>query len=71
MTVRISLPPSDSARRISFLWFAQGVFFLMGVLLLGYYGYVQLDTKTYQFHQNSQFEQALKNKEMLGSQAAN
>ena len=51
---------SHARRSHPFLRWSRDVFLVVGILLLGYCGYVLLDTKIYQAYQTRRFEQQMK-----------
>jgi sortase A len=51
---------SNSKRPHPLLRWSRDVFLIIGILLLGYCGYVLLDTKIYQAYQTRRFEQQMK-----------
>jgi sortase A len=59
MNLRIAMPLLPSARAHRFLRWSRNFFLLAGVLVLGYSGFVLLDSKIYQEIQARQFQKAL------------
>jgi sortase A len=60
MKLRIQSQSAHQTGAISFLRWIRNVLFVVGVLALGYYGGVTLDTKIYQRHQTHRFQLAAK-----------
>src|SRR6202158_4051698 len=57
-TLNRRIPPST--RTHSILRWSRNFFLVVGVLILGYCGYVLLDAKVYQAYQTRHFEQQIK-----------
>jgi sortase A len=70
MTVRIRLCQSDASRKTHLLCYIQRFCFLIGIFFVGYYAYVQIDTRMFQSNQDRQFEQSLKDTRAQRSQIA-
>ena len=60
MKVQIRTRPDHLARNLSLLRWSRNILFVIGILALGYYGYVSADARIFQAHQTRQFEQAVK-----------
>jgi sortase A len=60
MQLRIGSQTFFPARTGSLRRWGRYVFFAIGVLALGYYGFILVDARLYQAYQTSQFDQALK-----------
>jgi sortase A len=60
MRVQISARPEHAARGLALLRWSRNIFFIIGVLALGYYGYVLADARIFEAQQARQFEQATK-----------
>lgn len=58
MRILIRMPANQSSRIRLLLRLAGNLFFLIGILALGYWIYVSLDTEVYQAHQTRIFQQA-------------
>src|SRR3990172_11279173 len=59
MKLRSKWQPSFPTRTNTFLRWSQRLFFLIGILALGYVGFVLVDAKLYQAYQNWRFQQDL------------
>jgi hypothetical protein len=68
MNFRIKRPVSPPTRTASLLRWSQYPFFVLGILALGYVGFVLLDTWFFQAYQTWRFQQAMKgSKPAIGS----
>jgi sortase A len=71
MNVRIARRVSYPRRSTRLLRWSRDIFLVVGVLALGYCGFVLLDTKIYQVYQNIRFEEQLNNvRPAIGSAVA-
>ena len=60
MRVQIRTRPDHLARNLSLLCWSRNILFVIGILALGYYGYIAAGARIYQAQQTRQFEQAVR-----------
>jgi sortase A len=60
MRVQIRTRPDRLARNLSLLRWNRNVLFIVGILALGYYGFVSADARIFQANQTRQFEQTVR-----------
>lgn len=71
MRIRINWHRNSPTRTTSFLRWSRNLSLGVGVLFLGYYGYVLLDARLFETCQNRRFQQALKSSTPLNSGSGN
>ncbi|MBZ5698392.1 MAG: class D sortase [Acidobacteriia bacterium] len=71
MKLRIAWQMSHSTRSSRFLRWSRNVFFVIGILALGYCGYAVLDAKIYQGYQTQRFQRAAKEAKSSSHMGAN